>query len=409
MRRWLLIICVTLVFTLSGCESDYLSEAEKDVLITKIERYTTYNEVTDALHDEKLDDVELSEYYVKDDFFNYMNKSTYNVELEYSTHFDAFSSLDYISKYLETINEFNYDNYYDLVDYNAMLKVTSIDKVITIDYYQYFEDLDIAIRQYYVLKELNQKLYMEKYSTTLDLKSDTVLLKQKLSVHEGSHIEQVEYIPKTMTYTYIYNSFENQQYFKYKGFFDDYGDYTRETVELYLHEHNSFVSYDIKDNELEDYRVKVFDNGHRVLKYDVNIFSKKDTESELTWNLLSVDGWTQLVNNSGEYQLFLSAGRTLDDYDLSIQRNGYGKIIAYKMITGDIVESDISLNNYGLESNVTLDDLEAARLAFISTYTEKVLHFGFLVSNPVNKTFIENYFISYDNNGKLNEFGNMYK
>lgn len=409
MRQWLLGLALIFVIVLSGCESGFLSDTEIDTLIGKIERYTVYNEVTNILHDEKLDDVEVYNYYVKENFFNYNTKSTENVELEYTTHYNAFASLEYIIDYLQTIEEFNYGNYYELEEYNAMIKLTNVDKVITVDYYQYFEELDIVSRQYYVLKEKDSKLYMERFSTTVDLKTDDVLLHQKLSVLKGVNIEQIEYIPKTMTISYIYNSFENQEYFKYKGFFDDFGDYSRETVEVYLEEHNSFVSYDIKDDELEDYRIKVFDEGHRVLKYDVNIFKKNETESEFTWNLLSVDGWAQITNNGGEYQVFGNTGRIMEDYDVSIQRDGYGKIEAYKMITGDVTESDVNLSEYNEESHITLSQLEATRKAFVDVYVELGAQHGFIISNEVNKELIENYFILYLENGKLDDFTNTYK
>jgi hypothetical protein len=409
MRRFLLALTIIMVMIMVGCESKYLRDSDKELLLTQIEKYTSYNEITDVLHDEKLEDVEVDDFYLKEDFFNYDNKGIENVELEYSTHYNAFSSLEYILNYIKTIDEFNYGNYYELEDYNAMIKVTSVDRIITIDYYQYFDELDIASRQYYVLKEKDSKLSLERYSTTVDLKTNDILLHQKLSVLEGDSIEQVEYIPKTMSYTYIYNSFEEQEYFKCKAFFDEYGDYNRETVEMYLEEHNSFVSYDIKNNELEDYRIKVFHEGHRVLKYDVNIFNKKETETEFTWNLLSVDGWTQVSHNSGEYQVFNEVGRTMEDYHISIQRNGYGKVNAYKLVTGDVSNREISLNNYNLESNISLDDLEAARQSFEDVYIQEVENHGFLVSNNVNMQFIENYFISYLENGKLNDFMNIYK
>lgn len=394
---------------LFGCETGYLSDSDIDNLTSDIEEYSDFNELTDKLHDEKLEDVELSKLYLREDFFNYNRKRPLNVELEYSTHYNAFSTLDVITGLINTVSEFNYDTYYQIEEYNSMLNVHRVDNVIELDYYQYFEELNVVSRQMFVLKSKEEKLYMERFSTTYDLTTETVLLNQKLSVLEDSHIETIEYIPKTMTMTYIYNSYEEQTYLKYKAFFDDFGEYTRETVELYLDSESSFVSYDIKEGELEDYRVKVFKDGHRVLKYDVNIFNKKDTETELTWNLLSVDGWVQVLNNGGEYKVYHSTGISLDDYVIDIQRNGYGKVIAYKMITGEVTEDDVSLESDNLESHITLEQLEEARLAFVDVYVEELASYGFILSNTVNRDIIELYFKAYLDKGKMNTFINEYK
>lgn len=406
MKKISFVIILSLLFLLSGCETDNTSKDNKRFIIDKIDEYATFNEVTEQLHDDSLDDVAISDYYVPTDFFNYQKKDSSNVELEYSNHYDAFSTLGFLINYINVLEEFDYDLYYELPEFRAMLKVTLNGDVVSLDYYQYFEELNIASRQYFILKEVDEQLFMERYSTTYDIDSESILLKQKLTVYEGSHIETVEYIPKTMTYTYIYNSYENQEYFKYKGFFDDVGDYTRETIEYYIPDHNSYVSYDIKDDELEDYIIKVFKDGHRVLKYDVNIFSSKDTETDLTWNLLSVDGWTQVSN---EGLLYLSSNLTMSDYHTTIQLSGYGKVSAEKEIVGDITNEDISLENYGLNSDISLSDLEDARLAFVDSYITTIEEYGFLVSNEFNFVFIENYFLSYDDNSKMNDFVNSYR
>lgn len=409
MKKVMLIITISFMILLTGCEMNYLSTSEVNELVESITEFIDYNKLVDKIHDESLDDVEISNLYVKDDFFNYPNKVDTNVELEYTTHYNAFSTLEFIVELIESIDEFNYDSYYQIDEFSSMISVARVEGVIRIDYYQYFEDLDMVSRQNFVLKYKEDKIYMERFATTLDLDTDTVLLHQKLSVHEDSNIETIEFIPETLTYTYIYNSYEDQEYFKYKGFFDDQGEYTRETVEMYLESESAFVSYDIKDNKFEDYRVKVFEDGHRVLKYDVNIFNSKETETEFTWNLLSVDNWVQVVNSGGENFLYHATGTTMDDYNISIQRDGYGKVIAYKMITGEVNDTDVSLNDYKLESNITLEQLEKARLAYIDVVDSKVSERGFILSNPVNKTIISVYFELYLESGKMSSFANEYK
>lgn len=408
-RVFLVVLTIVTFFGLFGCEQSGISATEKIALFSRIDEYINYNKMVDKIHDEKLDDVLIAALYVKDDFFNYSNKDIKNVELEYSNHYNAFSTLEFITELIDNVDGFDLREYYKIEEFDSMVYVDKNDSVITIDFYQYFTDLHMVSRQYFVLKEKEEKLYMERFSQTIDLASDTVLLNQKLSVLEDSYIETVEYIPSTMSLTYIHNSYEEQSYFKYKAFFDDLGEYTRETVEMYIDEYSSFVSYDIKDHEMEDYRVKYFNNGHRVLKYDVNVFNTKDTEYELTWNLLSVDGWVQVVNSNGENILYHSTGPTMSDYDITIQRDGYGKVNAYKMITGEITNDDITLNLYKLDSNITLSDLEDSRTAFLTVFENELESHGFFLSNNVNKELFKVYFKLFLETGETDSFINEYK
>ncbi len=79
----------------------------------------------------------------------------------------------------------------------------------------------------------------------------------------------------------------------------------------------------------------------------------------------------------------------MEDYIISVQLNGYGKVVAYKMFEGDLIDSDITLKEYGLTSGYTLQNIENTRLFFESNYITELFDYGFINNDPNNRLIIK--------------------
>ena len=94
----------------------------------------------------------------------------------------------------------------------------------------------------------------------------------------------------------------------------------------------------------------------------------------------------------------------MTDYEFSVQLNGYGKVEAYKMITGEVVEEEITLSKYNMMSGIDLEDIETAKTVFLSTYLDEVSDHGFTVGDLNNYNIIEEIFEDYLREGIMTEF-----
>ncbi|MDC0558985.1 hypothetical protein OAO42_01085 [Candidatus Izimaplasma bacterium] len=395
------------IFILASCDSVTTTNDQNDI-VDSIDNFVAVNELINAENDAKLSDVTEKNLYRHTDFFNYDDKYPRNVELEYKDYYESFDNLIIVSEVINNISGFELNEYFDNVFYESTVLVKYIGEDLYIDYYSQSDDLDTVYRELFILENREGKAYMERYSSIYDLNNNEIILQKKLVVYEGEYVESTEYMVALDTFAYTYNSLEDQIYFRYKMFYDDNPEYKRETVEYYVREHDSFVSYDIKDDLLEDYRVKLFRSGHRILKLDVNVFNTKDTISELTWNLLEVDGWDDVREVDGEYLVYKDGLQIMEDYEIEIQLNGYGKVIAYKQITGVIGNVDIMLSEYGLSSGINLAKALSAKDLFEQDYLDEVSSYGFTVGDLNNYDVIAEVFQEYVNSGMYEDHINKY-
>ena len=390
MKKILNVFIITMfIIILSGCneltDPDYLRQS----VIKQIEFYMEANEYIESINNESLDDVEESISYISDDFFNYDSKATLNVELEYDDFYVAFGQLLFVKNVVENIENFEYDKFFKDVVTNETIYVQADEGLLNIEYFEYLIGLDAIIRHSYFLKTVNDEVHMEKYLEIYDCDFDEVIIIKSFSVFGDRYVESYEYYPETSSFSYTYNSKEEQEYFKYKGTLDN-GQFIRQTVEYYIAPYRSYVSFDLKDDKLEDYRIKIFDKGHRVVKIDVNVKSNNPTINELTWNLLSVSGWDSIEYVLEDYYIYKGSYNTLEDYDINVQFKGYGKVEAYKLFEGEMTESDVSLVNYDLDSGITLDMANNAKLYFKSNYVAEMLKYGFVINDEDNKFIVYN-------------------
>ena len=250
--------------------------------------------------------------------------------------------------------------------------------------------MNVILRHSYKLTKEDDIAVMEKTTVVYDTQSDEEVIITKLEVIGDSLVRKQEYFPETGSFLYEYTSYQEQEYFMYKGTMLNENTYLRQTVEYYIPQYEVYVSYDFKEDGLEDYRVKFFEDGHRVVKIDVNVFKTKPSINELTWNMLSIDNWNSVQYFNEELYIYKDSLTIMDDYELDIQLNGYGKIIAYKLFEGDLADLDITLNQYGLDSGYTLINVKEARTYFVSNYESKMANHGWIINDPINGITILN-------------------
>jgi hypothetical protein len=106
--------------------------------------------------------------------------------------------------------------------------------------------------------------------------------------------------------------------------------------------------------------------------------------------MLSIDNWNSVQYFNEELYIYKDSLTIMDDYELDIQLNGYGKIIAYKLFEGDLADLDITLNQYGLDSGYTLINVKEARTYFVSNYESKMANHGWIINDPINGITILN-------------------
>jgi hypothetical protein len=385
MKKLYILLILFLTFGLTSCSTSSNSEVVKNDILTLIDFYITYNEIINDQHDRSLDDVEESVIYDKTDFFNYDEKDINNVELEYDEAYVAFTQLLFVKEAVEEIDKIQFETYFEEIITTETLYLEELENGLFIDFYEVVTDLEVIIRHSYKLETINEDVYMEKYLEIYDIDTEESILMKRFIVEKGVSLTTLEYFPTTSSFLYIENDYQEQTFFLYKGTMLDEDTFIRQTIEYYIDEFSAYVSFDIKEDKLEDYRVKFFEDGHRVVKVDINVKNSNPTVNELTWNLLSIDGWDKLENISNDLYLYQGSTEILTDYDLSIQLDGYGKINAYKMFEGEIQEEDITLSEYGLDSGYTLAQVNAVKQYFIDHYESELNSYGFILNEPFNR------------------------
>ena len=295
----------------------------------------------------------------------------------------------FIKQIVEKIEELSYGVCYENIVSTEKLCIDYKNDILVLRYYENIVDLDTIISHIYEFSRVEDKVIMKKYSTIYDTEKLETILHQKIVVDEYNSFLKEEFYPLTDSFVYEYTNYLEQEYFMYKGVMDAEKEFVRQTVEFYIPSFNAYVSYDIKEDLLEDYRIKIFKDGHRVLKVDVNIKDNNPTVNELTWNLLSIDGWNSIDVIAKTHYIYQGSFQTMEDYIISVQLNGYGKVVAYKMFEGDLIDSDITLKEYGLTSGYTLQNIENTRLFFESNYITELFDYGFINNDPNNRLIIK--------------------
>ena len=382
-------IIIVLTLILGSCNENDTSNLNRDFVINEINFYMQNNDSIELMFDTGLDDVEEEIEYGKADFFNYNLKNTSNVDIEYELYYLAFSNLLFIKQIVEKIEELSYGVCYENIVSTEKLCIDYKNDILVLRYYENIVDLDTIISHIYEFSRVEDKVIMKKYSTIYDTEKLETILHQKIVVDEYNSFLKEEFYPLTDSFVYEYTNYLEQEYFMYKGVMDAEKEFVRQTVEFYIPSFNAYVSYDIKEDLLEDYRIKIFKDGHRVLKVDVNIKDNNPTVNELTWNLLSIDGWNSIDVIAKTHYIYQGSFQTMEDYIISVQLNGYGKVVAYKMFEGDLIDSDITLKEYGLTSGYTLQNIENTRLFFESNYITELFDYGFINNDPNNRLIIK--------------------
>lgn len=390
MKKLILFLMMSITVFITGCTNPNTVDLEKDFVFNEIDFYMENNLFIDTMFKTGLDDIEPQTRYQKNSFFNYNLKSSNNVDVEYDEYYEAFNTLFLVKHIIDEVEDFEFDTCYTETISTERLCLYYINEVLQIEYYEHIDDLGISIGHHFDLLKENDQVIMTKYTRIFDHEAGIEILRSKRYVKGYDlFIHQVFY-PQTDSFNYEYVDYLNQDYFMYKGVLNNDLEFIRQTVEIYDATNNAFVSYDIKEDVLEDYRVKLFKEGHRVLKLDVNIKTNNPTINEFTWNLLSLEGWTEVVRASDVYYIYNNSTKTLSDYFITVQLNGYGKVNAYIMYEGEITSESITLENYGLTTGYTLSDIESARTTFETNYIDLLSLHGFVSNSPENRLVVYN-------------------
>ncbi|AIO18398.1 hypothetical protein KQ51_00515 [Candidatus Izimaplasma bacterium HR1] len=389
MRKLLNItMLVFLTILLSSCGNEVDSEITQNFVLGEIDFYLQNNDLLNDYFDTNLDDVGEKITYTKASFFNYDLKNTNNVDIEYDDYYTSFSNLIFVKQAVNEIDNFAYNTCYNETISTETVCVHYDNEVLKIEYYEHISELDVAMSHRYELTKIDGVVSMVKYMTVYDIANDREILDRKIEVYGRDYILDKLYYPETRSFVYEYTSYEDQEYFMYKGTLDSNQEFIRQTIEYYIHQFKAFVSYDIKNDLLEDYRVKLFDDGHRVLKADINVKDNNPTVNELSWNMLSVENWSTVEYILENHYLYLGNYPIMQDYEFDVQLSGYGKVTAYKMFEGDLENTDITLETYGLESGYNLSDINNAKLYFESNYVNELLVYGFAHNDPDNRLIL---------------------
>jgi hypothetical protein len=379
---------VFLTILLSSCGNEVDSEITQNFVLGEIDFYLQNNDLLNDYFDTNLDDVGEKITYTKASFFNYDLKNTNNVDIEYDDYYTSFSNLIFVKQAVNEIDNFAYNTCYNETISTETVCVHYDNEVLKIEYYEHISELDVAMSHRYELTKIDGVVSMVKYMTVYDIANDREILDRKIEVYGRDYILDKLYYPETRSFVYEYTSYEDQEYFMYKGTLDSNQEFIRQTIEYYIHQFKAFVSYDIKNDLLEDYRVKLFDDGHRVLKADINVKDNNPTVNELSWNMLSVENWSTVEYILENHYLYLGNYPIMQDYEFDVQLSGYGKVTAYKMFEGDLENTDITLETYGLESGYNLSDINNAKLYFESNYVNELLVYGFAHNDPDNRLIL---------------------
>lgn len=403
MKQVQFIVLFIFVFVLSGCNLIF-GELSGIEISNELKRFIEENDRINFIHDQALEDVNEDTSYEYQDFFNFEHKDPRNVELEYTYFYNEFNNLSFIKNLIAGINDIPTNEYIEFEEFHISILLKIENGELYIDMYQHFDETDFIVREEYSLRLNAEHTTMVKISSIYDCLIDEIVTIKKATVIDEMYVESIEYFPIQNTFFYIYNSFEEQEYFKYTAHLDDQSQYIRQSFEYYIEEHQAFVSYDFKDGFPEDYRVKLFNQGHRIVKVDVNIKPTKDTETMLEWNLLTVSGWDSVDVGDTRNYVIKDGLPTMIDYAISIQLKGYGKIIAEKTIIGDVLSEDISLSGYGLVSPVSLEQVNLAHDYFLDNYESELLLHGFIIHDLDNLNIILNKFTAFNNRGIMDPF-----
>ena len=92
------------------------------------------------------------------------------------------------------------------------------------------------------------------------------------------------------------------------------------------------------------------------------------------------------------------------DYTIDVQTNGYGKIVAVKEFKGSLIDDDISLHGYNLESGITLTNIIEARQYFENSYASVSLKYGFNINTIDNFDVVKSEFDEFKEFGILGNF-----
>ena len=394
-----------LLLTLVGCSAFNSSNSySKDKVVVLIEEYINENKLIKLENSAKSTDIPELSVYTKDDFVNYDLKPSENIDIEYDYFFEEFAYLETIEATILANDDFSVSRYFYSDDQDVAYYVNILDDVLSIEYYLYSNELNLVERQSFRLSKIDDEVYMEKYVALFNGATKEYIREEKITVYKGHYIETMEYSHSTNSYKYELNSKEDQISFVYEYEVDSSGNDVKERIEHYYSDTGATVEYEIDNGIPGDYKVKFHNNGHRILKLDVNISNTSDDINELTWNLLEVDGWDTAKASISRYKMYVNDVETMADYDISIQQNGYGKIVANTVINGTLFNQDITLSKYGLESGITLQMIEDAKSYYLDNYIDNTLEFGFVVGSNNNLDILKDEFKEFSRVAIMNDF-----
>ena len=394
-----------LLLTLVGCSAFNSSNSySKDKVVVLIEEYINENKLIKLENSAKSTDIPELSVYTKDDFVNYDLKPSKNIDIEYDYFFEEFAYLETIEATILANDDFSVSRYFYSDDQDVAYYVNILDDVLSIEYYLYSNELNLVERQSFRLSKIDDEVYMEKYVALFNGATKEYIREEKITVYKGHYIETMEYSHSTNSYKYELNSKEDQISFVYEYEVDSSGNDVKERIEHYYSDTGATVEYEIDNGIPGDYKVKFHNNGHRILKLDVNISNTSDDINELTWNLLEVDGWDTAKASISRYKMYVNDVETMTDYDISIQQNGYGKIVANTVINGTLFNQDITLSKYGLESGITLQMIEDAKSYYLDNYIDNTLEFGFVVGSNNNLDILKDEFKEFSRVAIMNDF-----
>lgn len=401
--KYLLIFIVMLA--LSGCNLD--NNSSKFTRSDVVDYMSTYINANDRIKLENGNDlieIELSEYLRFTDFINYDRKPSRNIDLEYKSYHKQFKVLEEVKALISIDSSFRLDQYHYTDSKNAVYYANIENDVLTVEYYIYSESADLIERQSFKLMKIDGKVYMEKYSILYDTYRDVFVKETKITVYDDNYLEIAEYNYDRNSIYYEYNSKEYQKSYVYELEIDEIDDFLVEHIEIYFGSIYTTVEYEFHDGVYEDYKVKIHNQGHRILKLDVNVDNKDEDINELTWNILEVEGWDYLKNEISSFTLFKNSNEIMSDYTFDVQTNGYGKIIAVREFVGTLVDDDLTLHSSNLESGITLDDVNDAKQYFKNNYESVSLKYGFEINTIDNFDVVKGEFEEFKQFGIMGNF-----
>lgn len=269
----------------------------------------------------------------------------------------------------------------------------------------YLSDDDILYINYYVhltsnfLYERDEWINYEIYLYKIDDIAHIDAGINSYNILTGFNNETAYYL-KDQTYLKSYTVYGEESYqYRYLDL------ETRDSLSMSYDGHQTETTYYNYDDEI----YMSFNDSEPMIGFEYQVFLDREdlfyysSETEyLRYNLWYVTGWDTLQREtSDEYTLFIN---NISYPDIVARVSDFPTITPYmylQMNPSDMTETSVNLTDYGLESTITLEDIQSARIFYFGTLNDILASQGLSKQDSSNYHIIASYIINRDDSDQI--------